>query len=124
MVSLSINLLTGIPVQRATTEAISSTSTSSFNKRSFSGILLISSLKAANFFSFSGISPYCNFAALARSPSLEARSSSAFCDSIKALTSFTLEIRSFSFCHLLSKSLAFCFNSLISVSISFLRKLA
>ena len=94
--SSSINRSTGIPVHRATTAAISSGVTSSRSMRSLLGMRANSSRAAANFFSYSGISPYLIRLAVARSASRSAMSSLLRSASMVSAAEWTVARMSFS----------------------------
>ena len=104
--SLSISRSTGMPVQRATTLAMSSGVTSSRSKRSAGGIAASSWRAAASFFSNSGKSPYLMRLAVARSASRSAISSCERRLSIFSVAVLTVWRISFSCCHLVSIALA------------------
>ena len=111
LASSSINLVTGMPVQRETTWATSSSVTSSFNKWLFFWRLRNFLSSAPRVFFNSGIFPYFNSATFWRSAVLWAMSISLVTLSISSLSFLILEISSFSEDHLARKLWAFSFKS-------------
>ena len=113
-ISLSMSRETGIPVQRLTTEATSSSVTSSLSMVITDCSSANSFSRAANSESSAGSTPYWSSAARWRSPARVARSDSTLASSILCLVVLIASIWSFSCCQWVDRRSSSSVTSAIS----------